>query len=154
MADAYQIRTATSADLAAVHRIESECFDDPWSRGAFRAHLRDLFLVAGAPEAICGYLVAWRLGPEAEILNLAVTKPARRSGTGRALLDAALRILAEFQTRRVFLEVRVSNLAARRLYASAGFTEIGRRRDYYRLPREDALVLARVFGGVSPPEGA
>ena len=80
---------------------------------------------------------------EAEIANLAVEPAARRSGAGRLLLDSALGEAAARGVRTVYLEVRESNEAARSLYASRGFDEIGRRRAYYAHPREDALVLRR-----------
>lgn len=137
------IRAATSADLAAIVAIERASFPDPWSAEAFRAHLGDIFLVAESTAALVGYAVAWSLGPEGEILNLAVAPSDRGRGTGRALLDALLGDLARRAVRRAFLEVRLSNKAARCLYERAGFREVGRRRGYYQRPREDALVLAR-----------
>ncbi len=87
------------------------------------------------PEA--GFLV-WRItGPdEYEVLNLAVAPRYRRRGVARALLAAVI------CSGKWFLEVRESNTAARRLYASAGFQEIGRRRGYYSNPREDAVQVA------------
>ncbi len=145
MADRYRIRAATSADLGAVTGIERASFGDPWSLASFRHHLGDLFLVAEQGEGVLGYLIAWRLGPEAEILNVAVTAAARRRRVAQTLLDAALAALAGAGVLRVFLEVRVSNAAARRLYERAGFAEVGRRRGYYHRPHEDALVLARAL---------
>lgn len=151
MADRYRIRAATSADLSAVAGIERASFDDPWSLASFRHHLADLFLVVEQGEGVLGYLIACRLGPEAEILNVAVTTAARRRGIAHALLDAALAQLAGAGVRRVFLEVRLSNAAARRLYERAGFAEVGRRRGYYHRPREDALVLARAVDHPAGP---
>lgn len=143
-----RIRAASSADLAAVAEIERASFPDPWSIAAFGTRLKDVFLVADGETGLVGYAVAWCLAPEAEILNLAVAPRGRQRGTGRALLDAALAALAAGGARHVFLEVRESNRAARRLYAGAGFGEVGRRRGYYEHPREDALVLARAV----PPQ--
>jgi ribosomal-protein-alanine N-acetyltransferase len=143
MAASCRIRAATSADLAAVTAIERGSFPDPWSLEAFRMRLDDVFLVAEAADGITGYAVAWCLGPEAEILNVAVAPASRGQGIGRTLLDAVLAAIVRAGTRRVFLEVRVSNAAACRLYAGAGFREVGRRRGYYDHPREDALILAR-----------
>ena len=78
---------------------------------------------------------------EAEVLNLAVSPSCRGLGVGGMLLDAALSEAAAAGATSVFLEVRESNVAARALYASRGFTEISRRSRYYRKPVEDALVL-------------
>jgi ribosomal-protein-alanine N-acetyltransferase len=116
---------------------------DPWPAAAFAAHLADCFLVTEVGGGVAAYLVARALGDEAEILDFAVAPEARGRGVGRALLDDALRALHRSGARRVFLEVRVSNAAAQRLYQSRGFQSIGRRPAYYRQPTEDALVLAR-----------
>jgi ribosomal-protein-alanine N-acetyltransferase len=143
MDDGCRIRTASPADLAAVAAIEAVAFSDPWSPAAFRAHLADLFLVADAGGAVSGYVIARAVGQEAEILNLAVEPAARGRGIGEALLAEALRRLGAGGRSAVYLEVRPSNTAARRLYAAAGFREVAVRRGYYRAPREDALVLRR-----------
>jgi ribosomal-protein-alanine N-acetyltransferase len=87
--------------------------------------------------------VAWFAADEGEIANLAVREPTRRRGIGAALLDAALAEGTRRGAANMYLEVRESNEAARRLYASRGFEEIGRRRRYYRHPVEDAIVLRR-----------
>jgi ribosomal-protein-alanine acetyltransferase len=92
---------------------------------------------------VAGFLVARHAADECEIMNLAVAPRGRRRGTGSRLLAAALEAARERGARRVFLEVRASNLTAQRFYARHGFESAGRRRDYYAAPREDALVLAR-----------
>ncbi|MDH5199194.1 MAG: ribosomal protein S18-alanine N-acetyltransferase, partial [Gemmatimonadota bacterium] len=138
-----RIQAASSADLGAVARIEATAFPDPWSAEQFGSHLGDLFLVAVAAGEVIGYLVAWSVGVEAEILNVAVAPDVRRRGTARTLLTEALAKLGQAGVTSVFLEVRPSNVAARHLYASVGFREVARRRGYYATPREDALVLRR-----------
>jgi [ribosomal protein S18]-alanine N-acetyltransferase len=80
---------------------------------------------------------------EAEILNLAVGAGWRKRGIGRRLMAAALQEAMASGARRVFLEVRESNAGARAFYAGLGFSQDGRRRNYYRDPPEDALLLAR-----------
>ena len=145
-----RIRAASTADLETIARIEAASFADPWPRRAFQAHLRDVFLVAESGGAVAGYLVARLMGAEAEILNVAVRPDARGGGIGGALLDGALDSLKELKAAAVFLEVRVSNAAARRLYETAGFTEVGRRRGYYSAPVEDALILRRDFQPFPP----
>jgi ribosomal-protein-alanine N-acetyltransferase len=126
-----------------VARIERSAFSAPWSRDAFRAHLGDLFLVAEGQDGIAGFLVARRVGAEAEILDIAVAGDARGRGVGHGLVETALGALAADGVRDVYLEVRVSNAAARQLYRRAGFLEAGRRPGYYAAPPEDALVLRR-----------
>ncbi len=140
-----RIRAASTADLDAIARIEAASFADPWPRRAFQAHLGDPFFVAESAHGVAGYLVARLMGDEAEILNVAVRPDARGAGIGRTLLEGALVALKGLKAMAVFLEVRVSNVAARRLYETVGFTEVGRRRAYYAAPVEDALILRRDF---------
>lgn len=107
--------------------------------------------VAQARDGPAGYIVGRTVLEEGEILNLGVALRARRRGIGRALVGRLLQAYAAAGVRRVFLEVRESNLAAQRLYAVFGFTPIGRRRRYYRAPVEDAVVLQAVIPAESTP---
>ena len=102
-----------------------------------------LFLVveAGPSREIAGYVVALDAADEGEILNLAVAPGGRRNGLGRALVRSILEALTARGVRQVYLEVRESNAPARALYAARGFKEVGRRKQYYRRPVEDAIVL-------------
>jgi ribosomal-protein-alanine N-acetyltransferase len=93
-----------------------------------------------------GFLLARVAAEEAEILTLAVLPGARRQGVGRALLVAAMAAAAAAGAKRLLLEVAEANVAARGLYASAGFVPVGRRRDYYS-PGADALLLAAELMG-------
>jgi [ribosomal protein S18]-alanine N-acetyltransferase len=143
------VRPARAADLDAVVAIERASFADPWAPRAFSDALADeglLFLVAEGEQGVAGYVIAWFVAGDGEIANIAVAPPARGHGVGAALLDAALRVGRDCGTRCVFLEVRESNAVARALYASRHFVEVGRRRGYYRLPTEDAIVLRRSEG--------
>ena len=102
-----------------------------------------LFLVAEAEasKAIGGYVVAFDAADEGEILNLAVAPAGRRRGLGRALVQQILAALTTRGAQQIYLEVRESNAPARALYAAHGFKELGRRKQYYRRPVEDAIVL-------------
>jgi ribosomal-protein-alanine N-acetyltransferase len=88
-------------------------------------------------------VVAFSIGEDGELLNVAVDPKFRGKGLAGQMLDAALIELGARSVRTAFLEVRESNSAARALYKSRGFIEIGRRSNYYRRPVEDALVLRR-----------
>lgn len=125
-------------------------FSDPWTRQQLAECLRGglEFLVATRDDAVIGYAVARRAADEAEILNLGVAPHARRAGVGRALVRAVVARLAQAGARAVYLEVRESNGAARRLYESEGFVTAGRRRGYYRRPAEDAIVLKAAIEAV------
>ena len=92
-------------------------------------------------DKIAGYVVALDAADEGEILNLAVAPDGRRRGLGRELVRAILDALGKREVGQVYLEVRESNAAARALYAAFGFQDVGRRKQYYRRPVEDAIVL-------------
>ncbi|MFL5489403.1 MAG: ribosomal protein S18-alanine N-acetyltransferase [Gemmatimonadaceae bacterium] len=144
------LRPATESDLNAVVQIERSSFADPWSEESFRRLLPGhpaIFQVLVEPpdNAIVGYVIAFAVAEDAELLNVAVEPNSRGKGLAGQMLDAVLIELGARGVRTAFLEVRESNTAARGLYASRGFVEIGRRRNYYRRPVEDALVMRRVL---------
>lgn len=140
------LQPATQADLEEVAALERACYSDPWPASAFAGlpdnpavHFRVIREGEGGPVA--GYVIAWFVADEGEVANLAVTPRLRQRGLGGALLQSVLSDAAARGTRALFLEVRESNQAARKLYASRHFEEVGRRRRYYRSPEEDALIL-------------
>ena len=143
VADSLVIRPATGTDLKKIIEIEQICFSNhPWDETTLSHY--DC-LVACVDGITVGFLIYRELFPasgetggEVEILNLAVHPDHRRRGIGRALLSHQLA-----RGGRHFLEVRESNLAARKLYESMDFTEIGKRRWYYDNPRETAIVMQR-----------
>ncbi len=99
-----------------------------------------------APEpGMQGFVVARLLGDEMEIENVVVAAGLRRFGLGTLLLEHVLQAAKNEGIRRVFLEVRESNTAARRLYEKGGFVTSGVRKGYYRAPEEDALLLEIIF---------
>jgi len=132
-------------DLAAVAEIERLCFAEPWSEKALELLLGEL-----ATGFVCrrdGHILAYGgmlIAPdEGQITNVAVHPDARRQGLGKTIVDA---LTEEAHTRgleQISLEVRVSNLAAITLYEHTGFTVAGRRKNFYRHPTEDALVMIK-----------
>ena len=141
MANHFRIRPATPADVPAILAVERAVFSDPWTTEQFADLTADLTLVGLEDGQLRGYVVARQVADEAEILNLAVEPERRRAGVGSALMGAALARLAENGVRTVHLEVRASNAEAFGFYARWGFSEVGRRRAYYRRPVEDARLL-------------
>ncbi|GAC1489860.1 MAG: ribosomal protein S18-alanine N-acetyltransferase [Gemmatimonadaceae bacterium] len=144
------LRPAEEADLNQVVEIERACFADPWTEESFRRLLGGhpaIFHVVEYPKefGIAGYVIAFAVGEDAELLNIAVEPRFRGRGLAGQMLDAVLIELGGRGVRTAFLEVRESNGSARALYGSRGFTEIGRRRNYYRRPVEDALVMRRIL---------
>jgi ribosomal-protein-alanine N-acetyltransferase len=144
------LRPAAQADLNEVLQIERASFADPWTEESFLRLLGGhpaIFQVLEYPPdfGIAGYVIAFAVGEDAELLNVAVDPKLRGRGLAGQMLDAVLLELSRKAVRTAFLEVRESNSAARALYGSRGFTEIGRRRNYYRRPVEDALVMRRIL---------
>ena len=144
------LRPATESDLNQIVAIERSCFADPWSESAFRRLLGGLpaiFQVLVLPQGnrVAGYVIAFAVGDDAELLNVAVEPTSRGKGFAGQMLDAVLIELGGRGVMAAFLEVRDSNRAARGLYESRGFREIGRRKNYYRRPVEDALVMRRIL---------
>lgn len=139
------------ADLPEVLVIESLSFAEPWTEEMFVYELNSTqiteSLVArvddGAGERIVGFLCTWIVSGELHINNLAVHPGYRGRGIASQLLDAMfVRAYARSVTVG-YLEVRASNDAAAALYKGYGFQPIGRRRNYYDHPREDAIVMRR-----------
>jgi ribosomal-protein-alanine N-acetyltransferase len=149
MSRTISIMPVTEADLDAIAKIERSAFSDPWSDRSFREALSQPAIYFAAARSddgdLLGYVVAWFVADEGQIANLAVAPAGWGSGIGRALLMSAMREAAARGVTDVYLEVRDSNARARRLYGSCGFKEVGRRRGYYRLPNEDAIVLRRTL---------
>ena len=140
------IRLGNISDIPHVIRIEQASFADPWGSSDFKSVLESpqtIFLIAfeGTGGSVIGYAIALTVLDESEILNIAVDPAMRGRGYGGKLLDVAIAEVVERGAVAAFLEVRESNSAARELYRSRGFQELSRRREYYRKPVEDALVL-------------
>jgi len=154
MDDHWVIRPASADDAPAIVAAERACFTDPWSEAAIRELFGNKTVIgliadlSGLESLLAGYLFLRAIGGEAEILNLAVIPDLRGRGIGGALLDRGLELVADRGAGSVFLEVRESNEAAKRLYRARGFEAVGFRADYYRRPREHALVLRRRLGTV------
>lgn len=152
MGEPCRIRPLTLEDCPALVGIEQSTFSDPWPGQAFESMLGPYAWGAERHGRLVGFILGRAMTDEGEILNLAVVADQRRRGVAGALLDELLGRLADNGVEAVFLEVRESNLGARRFYEKAGFEVVGRRSGYYRQPREDALVMRRAIGGTR--EGA
>jgi len=145
-----KIRPALEADLSAIARIEAESYSNPWHPDTFGTLLRrnraKILVAEDGEGGVAGYGVYWWVLEQAELANLAVQADQRGRGVGGAILDRTLLVAADQGIESIFLEVRVSNESARRLYASRGFRQISVRKGYYQNPKEDALILVRSLG--------
>jgi ribosomal-protein-alanine N-acetyltransferase len=124
--------------------IEHESFSRPWSEESFQIALgTNGFVCLAALSGIktIGYICARQVADEAEILKLAVRPSFRGRGTAKALTRKCLDILRQGKCREVYLEVRESNLPARRIYGKLEFKTIAARKNYYSAPEEDAVIM-------------
>lgn len=140
------LRKVRAEDAPRLAAIDAETNPSPWSASAFRDSLKSSrgLVLCGDDAEVLGFVIYTAVAGACEILELAVTVPARQRGVGRRLLDAATAEAVSEGARRCILEVRESNVAARALYAGAGFLIDGRRKAYYRTAegREDALLMS------------
>lgn len=138
------LRPLSYGDLPAMLEIERACFATPWRMSTFEGLLarRDTDVIGATRTGhLVGYCVIWTVGDQAELGNVAVEEQERGRHIGRRLIEAALGRAHGRGAKDCFLEVRESNQLARTLYENRGFQAIGRRRNYYSKPVEDALVM-------------
>jgi len=157
-AQGFEITRMTEHDLLAVVEIEETCGLSRWGWDAYYHELEQgrgaLMLVARpahldhagqGDEEVLGFIAARSTLDEVHINNVAVRPRFRRRGIGRALLERVLMEGARMGARKAILEVRAGNAAAQALYGRQGFEVVGRRRDYYADPLEDALVMSALI---------
>lgn len=141
---ALSFRPLLASDLQQVLAIEQQAFSHPWSAQLYQDALEryDCWLVALAGRH-AGHAVMQYVADEAHLLNIVIASECQGRGLGRQLLEFVLAQAAQRQCRECFLELRASNHGAYRLYESAGFNELGRRRDYYPAAKghEDAILM-------------
>lgn len=144
---AWTIRPMTLADIDSIAAIERAVFSDPWPKSAFRELLQEdnriNYVAVTAEGAISGYILAQLAADELQIQNIAVVPEFRRQQLGAALLRKAEADGVARGALCSVLDVRTTNEAALGLYLSFGYRMIGRRKNYYRQPVCDALVLFR-----------
>jgi ribosomal-protein-alanine acetyltransferase len=165
--------TATMEDLSALVALENACSRHPWNACAFRAALREhagsvVLVLRRMPlripfdimrcvkkrvcpdsrSALVAFCVLQTVADELHVHKLCIQTDRRRQGLGRRMLESALSLGAQRGARRAFLELRASNIEARRLYSALGFRCIARRADYYDQPVEDALIMEKADLGV------
>lgn len=142
---AIRIEPMTLGDLDAVHAIERASFFPPWPDDAYRNELTTnklaTYLVARMDGVVVGFAGIWIMVDEAHVTTFAVDPTWRRRGIGERLLVALLDISIARRAREATLEVRLSNMPARRLYEKYGFRPVGLRPRYYTDNGEDALIM-------------
>lgn len=139
------------SDLPYILEIEKVSFPTPWHETTFRGEIYNipfsnpLVIVHRVKKRIIGYLIYWLVEDEAHINNIAIHPDYRRRGIAESVLRRIFTEIREKGVKQITLEVRPSNQAALSLYRKLGFVFLGLRRNYYTRPREDAIVLGKVF---------
>lgn len=136
----------TDAHVAQVAALEAICFSDPWSERSVASELTNplsLWMVGLEKEQVVGYVGSQSVEGEADMMNVAVHPDYRRRGIARDLVTHLIAALAEKGVCSLTLEVRASNAPAIALYEKMGFVQVGCRPNYYRNPKEDALILRK-----------
>ena len=141
-----QILPMTADDIAQVAALEQACFSDPWPQSVLEKELENelsLWMVAKESSEVLGYVGSQSVLDEADMMNLAVRETARRQGIARSLVQTLCKRLSEKGVQSLTLEVRDSNEPAIRLYEALGFSQAGKRPNYYFHPKEDARILRK-----------
>lgn len=140
------LRVATIEDKEAIYEIEKACFSVPWSMESITIELTEteqrLYLVAEEDGHIIGYAGAWLVLDEGQITNIAIHPEFRREGYGAMLTRKLIKELFKRGMSEIFLEVRISNVAALTMYRRLGLTVKGVRKNYYTEPVEDAYIMS------------
>lgn len=149
----FQITPMTTTDLKQVVSLAAAANLSNWSLADFESEMVNpisLLFVAARENKILGFIFARLITPEVEIFNLVVLPEVRRRGVGKELLQKIIQVTYEAEFTQCWLEVRESNYSARNFYLSRGFKVVGRRRNYYANPFEDAILMALVYSKDNP----
>ena len=141
-----EILEMTAAHTGQIAELEKVCFHDPWSENSIASELGNrlsLWLVAVDGDRVVGYVGSQSVLGETDMMNIAVAPDYRRQGIAEKLVTELISGLRQKGNHSLMLEVRVSNTSARQLYDKLGFEQVGLRKNYYRNPKEDALILRK-----------
>ena len=148
MAKNYKLVPMDRSHIKEIAQLERECFSTPWSEAALEEELYNplcSFIVAQRPDgAVLGYAGLHVAADEGYIDNVAVRSDYRQQGIADDLVDVFVRF-GQANLAFLTLEVRPSNTPAINLYMKHGFAQVGRRKDYYRDPKEDAIIMTLEF---------
>ncbi len=138
----------TAEHIPVLAKLEKLCFADPWSEKALEEELTNpnaVFRVAFKDGEVAGYVGMIHVLDEGDICNVAVFDDFRRQGVATALIQHLVDYAVENQLSFITLEVRESNIGARKFYETMGFVNIGMRKNFYDNPKEHAILMNRTF---------
>lgn len=144
-----EIQQMTQEHIQDVLQIEEACFAIPWTKQDFEREMKEnklaIYIIAVLDGKIVGYAGMWHVVTEGHITNIAVLQEYRRQGIGNALLEQIIHIAEQKEMIGITLEVRISNIAAQKLYIKYGFRPEGFRKNYYQDTKEDAVIMWKYF---------
>lgn len=144
----YEIIDASLAHVEQLEELEKTCFSMPWTKDFIVSQLPDdrhIFIAAVEDEKVLGYVGMMYIIDEGYISNVAVAPEHRRQGIADALILELLSRCLSLDLSFVTLEVRERNAPAISLYEKHGFSPVGKRKNYYDFPKEDAILMTRFF---------
>ena len=157
------IQRAQSADISKIADLEKEIFSDAWSEKSlletWNQKNAEIFIAKNTQKGmqeekkdtyqIAGYVIFYYVLDEGEIARIAVSPAFRRCGTATQIFRKLQEFCGEKEIKKIMLEVRESNEAARAFYKKCGFEEDGIRKNYYEDPKENAVLMSVINNGNS-----
>lgn len=138
--------TDLKKDAVFIAEIEKHCFSTPWTEEQVKSSDDStVFFLARVDSKVVGYGGMYSVLDEGYVTNIGVLPDFRRRGIGAELVNELLKYSKEKKLSFLSLEVRVSNTTAIELYKSFDFKEVGKRKNFYHAPKEDALIMTRYF---------
>lgn len=134
----------TENDSMQLAELDMECFSVPWSESTFFNEAKNemaYYVIAKERNVVIGYAGFWKVIDEGQITNIAVRENLRGKGIAKKMIDILIKKALDNQITRLTLEVRESNVSAIGLYTSKGFKVVGNRKNYYKNPQENAILM-------------
>lgn len=141
-------REMKETDVEAIATLEKNIFPDAWSARSIREtfmQTQAMIMVAEEADVIIGYSIIYYVMDESEIARIAVEESKRHMGVAKSLLDEMILRLKEKGIQKILLDVRESNVPARRFYEKYGFSQDGIRKNYYEAPKEHAILMSKLI---------
>lgn len=140
------INKMNDSHVCQIAELEKLCFNDPWSEKSIASELDNrlsCWLVALDGDTVVGYVGSQTVLGETDMMNIAVHPDYRNKGIATDLIEGLIETLTKQGSHSLMLEVRATNEPAKNLYNKLGFEAVGIRKNYYRNPKEDALILRK-----------
>ena len=141
-------RKGSKEDIKLIAELEARTFSDAWTENGLKETFEQtqaFITVAEVDGRFAGYCIIYYVMDEAEVARIAICEKVRRCGIGKGLLDYTCECCKERQIERLLLDVRESNEGAIAFYNKYGFQTDGIRKNFYDMPKEDAVLMSRIL---------